>query len=400
LVTIAVSYDGRSLPVRLPDENLISSSRAKPGTWDFASSGFDMRTVRGHISDQSRVLVVVNDGYRSTPTPTLFRMVDEALSSAGLVRVVVATGVHAPPGSDELEHLLGDYAHTYPVCVHDPDGECTDFGMLSDGTRLELNPLVDWADRIVLLGSVEPHFFAGYTGGAKQLLPGLASRKCTEANHRLATDSACRPMGLAANPVALAIEETALRFQDRLISVQAVMGPDGWTYFCGAEPDTLHTASRYAASVSQVQWPHPLDGLLAVMGSPLDRNLYQLQKGFENHLQAIKDGGWILLLSACRDGVGNEFFEPLASAYPRWQALPDWDGEQYSLGLHKLYRTARARETCRLLLHSTLSDEVVRRFYLEPVENPENWVLANLNASDRIGCVTSADTCVSSIVAY
>jgi nickel-dependent lactate racemase len=340
----------------------------------------------------------MNDSYRSTPTSTMMGMVAEALCSAGEVRVVVATGVHAPPEPGELDQLLGEYAHTYPVCVHDPDSECIDFGLLSDGTSLELNPLVEWADKVILLGSVEPHFFAGYTGGAKQLLPGLASRTCIEANHRLAVDSACRPMSLTTNPVASTIEETALLFHDKIISVQAVMGPDGWMYFCGLEPDTLKCASRYAEAVSKVMWPHPLDGLLAVMGAPLDRNLYQLQKGFENHLQAIKDGGWILLLSPCRDGVGNDFFEPLASAYPRWQALPDWDDQEYSLGLHKLYRTARAREKCRLLLHSSLSDEVVSRFYLEPVENPQDWVLDNLNASDRIGFVASADTCVSTIV--
>jgi len=325
-------------------------------------------------------------------------MVDEALSLAGEVRIVVATGVHTPPGPDELEGLLGAYVHTVPVSVHDPDGECIDFGLLADGSSLELNPLVGWADVIILLGSVEPHFFAGYTGGAKQLLPGLASRSCIEANHRLAVDLACRPMALATNPIARAIEETALRFRDKLISVQAVMGPDGWTYFCGAEPDTLKSAAKYALSVGEVQWPRPLDGLVAAMSSPLDRNLYQLQKGFENHLQAVKDGGWILLVSACSDGVGNDFFEPLANAYPRWQALPDWDQEQYSLGLHKLYRTARAKEKCRLLLHSTLSDDVVRRFYLEPVENPGDWVLDHLNVSDRIGYVPSADTCVSTVV--
>jgi hypothetical protein len=96
--------------------------------------------------------------------------------------------------------------------------------------------------------------------------------------------------------------------------------------------------------------------------------------------------------------VGNDFFEPLASAYPRWQALPDWDDQPYSLGLHKLYRTARARKTCRLLLHSTLADIVVSKCYLEPVHSPEGWVRDQLNPSDRIGYVESADACVSTVV--
>jgi nickel-dependent lactate racemase len=317
------------------------------------------------------------------------------LNAVPQMRIVVATGIHPAPSPDVLSVLLGPTVVSHQVAVHDADLSGADFGALSDGSTLELNPLLEWADRVLLIGSVEPHFFAGFTGGAKQLLPGLATRAAIEANHRHAVSPACRPMRVAGNPVAEAMRETSARFGPRLVSLQLVAGPDGWEAFCGGEGETFTRATDRCREVAGVRWPHVLDLLVAVVEPPLDRNLYQLQKAFENHQWAVRDGGAMLLISGCPEGVGNSFFEPLARRYPDWRNLPPWETQTYSLGLHKLYRTAQAKRRVRLFLHSSQPPDLVRRFYFEPVPDLEAWLQEHIAAPTRVGLVFDAAARVS-----
>jgi lactate racemase len=305
--------------------------------------------------------------------------------------------MHPNPNAEQRERLLGEITHDYAVFVHDSTAPHAEFGVLSDGTHLELNPLLNWPERILLVGSVEPHFFAGFTGGAKQILPGLASKSCIEANHRHAVHPHCRALRLSDNPVAMAIRETALRFASRLLSIQAVEGPDGWETFWGGEPDTFERAAARAGEVAQCLWDDKLDGLIAVVQSPLDRNLYQLQKGFENHLDVLKPGGFVLLISACFEGVGNDFFGKLAARYPDWRCLPDWESQEYSLGLHKLYRTAAARQEHELYLYSQLPSDLVRSVYLEPVDQLQPWIDQRAEAGLAIGVINFAERHVSTV---
>jgi nickel-dependent lactate racemase len=390
-----VPFGGGRLQFTLPDAcaRNVTRERAAPSP----KADGDQKRLEEDIAQAASVLVVVNDAYRPTPTAALLDPFKRALARCGEVRFVVATGMHPPPEASEVEALLGEFARDYPVAVHGDSTECTCYGVLSDGTPLELSILLEWPERILLVGSVEPHFFAGFTGGPKQLLPGLASRACTEANHRHATHRGCRALQVEGNPVALAIRETGELFADRLLSIQAVQGPKGWETFWGGEPQTFNRAAARARAVAEVRWEEPLDGLVAVIGPPLDRNLYQLQKGFENHLAAVKDGGWVLLVSACADGVGNDFFGRLAQAYPNWKKLPAWESQSYSLGLHKLYRTAAARGHYELFLHSQLPREVVKSVYLEPVDNLQSWLDRRTQGAGAIGVVEQADRLVSTL---
>ena len=395
MIRFDVPYGGGRLAFSLP-EACVRQARGRPDTPRRPSEEDRLRLAHG-IGEARTLLVVVNDAYRPTPTQELLEPFAPELSRCGEVRIVIATGMHPAPAREEIDRLLGDWSRRHTVHVHDDRSACTDFGCLRDGSRLELNSLLEWPEKILLVGSVEPHFFAGFTGGPKQILPGLASRACTEANHRHATHPLCRPLQLEGNPVAMGIREAGERFAARLLSIQAVQGSAGWEPFCGEEPATFQAASRRARAVTERTWDEPLDGLVAVLGPPLDRNLYQLQKGFENHLAAVKDGGWVLLVSACADGVGNDFFGRLAASFPDRRRLPAWGAQRYSLGLHKLYRTAAARERCELSLYSQLPAGVVESVYLEPVDDLQSWLDRRVGRSQAVGVVEPADRLVSTV---
>ena len=393
MAAIEITYDGSVRVLQVPEAGLVMPRRSRSDSQ--AKDSGNWPVLGQAIESCNRLLVVINDASRPTPTTAVLERLRSHLESAGEVRVVVATGMHPPPDDAWLDAALGDVLERRGIHVHDASQPGHRFDTPGGGAALMLNPMLDWAERILLIGSVEPHFFAGFTGGAKQILPGLATRDTIEANHRHATDIACQPMRLEGNPGAAGIRQAALCFADRLLSVQATMGPKGWEYFCGTEPDTFERAAARCTERACIRWPEPLDAMVAVVEPPLDQNLYQLQKGFENHRGVVHAGGRMLLMSACRDGVGNSFFGPLADRYPDWRQLPPWEDQTYSLGLHKLYRTAQLRRTVHLDLFSSLPDREVRRFYLEPVDDPDRWIRMIIDAGKRIGVVRDAGNAVS-----
>jgi nickel-dependent lactate racemase len=394
VIEVSFQFDGTTRSVSLPEANLVSPTRGA-GLSGPSLADVDLESILSRVSSARRLLVVVNDEYRPTPTRDLLNRMGDAVDLAGETKVAVACGMHPRPSAAFLADLAGALPRQVELTVHDASAPGESFGALSDDSPLELNPLVSWADCILLLGSVEPHFFAGFTGGAKQLLPGLATRRSIEANHRFAVADTCRPFQEAGNPIAEAIRETARLFADRLVSLQVVAGPSGWEAFCGTEQESFVQATQRCREVAGVVWPQALDLLLAAVEPPLDRNLYQLQKAFENHQWAVREGGKLVMLSACREGVGNDFFGPLAEQYPDWRHLPLWEDQTYSLGLHKLYRTSRTRNRLELYLHSTLPDHLVKRFYFEPVNHLDRWLDTHAAPGVSVGVVDGATASVS-----
>ena len=165
------------------------------------------------------LLVVVNDAQRATPTPWLMGLLDCDWSSPD-VRIAVATGCHAPPTEPELREIFGGFLDQVRSRIHvhraasDP---LVHLGTTSRGTPVEINRLLDWPAAVVCLGSVEPHYFAGWTGGRKSLVPGLCSLETMRANHRLAIEPGAALGALSDNPLHLDLEEAAGMVRARLV---------------------------------------------------------------------------------------------------------------------------------------------------------------------------------------
>jgi nickel-dependent lactate racemase len=177
------------------------------------------------LSKRGRFLVVINDYTRPTPTATVLR----TLGLEGKeVTTIVASGAHRAPSQSELVQLLGGPVPPYggKVIVHDSrdNSQLRSLGRTSRGTELQFNKHVFDAEGIIVVGSVEPHYFAGFTGGRKFLLPALAGYKSIEMNHSLALDESSSILKLEGNPVHEDFME-ALEIFDRyeeIFSIQLV----------------------------------------------------------------------------------------------------------------------------------------------------------------------------------
>ena len=323
------------------------------------------------------VVVVVTDHTRRTPTYDLFPLVWGKIRSrvsAANVTLVVATGTHRSPTDEELERMLGDLRREFRVVVHDCDGETVHVGTSSQGTPIFLNRTVVEADRIISLGHVGMHYYAGYSGGRKNILPGVAGRETIAMNHARMDDprsGACIYEGNLINEEM--VEAAAMVGLDLVIDV--VFGREGRVAnVVVGRPDEAHAAARaFWDRFFQVPFQEPGDLVIASAGGhPKDINLYQAYKGQYNAMRTVRDGGILLLVAACPDGIGHPVFEDwiMRSRRPE-DVLSIYDREGFTLGGHKALYHARDLKKARIHLLSELDEETVRRFFMEPVHDPE-----------------------------
>ncbi len=272
---------------------------------------------------KARVLVITSDHTRPMPSRvTLPPLLDEirAGSPGAEIRVLVATGTHRPMTDTEMRARFGDdfVARETIInhrCAEDP---MVFKGTLPSGGELWLNALVDWADLIVSEGFIEPHFFAGFSGGRKSVLPGIAARKTVLYNHNAAFlqsphavqgtldgNPLHRDMLFAAGAVKLAFILNVVLDGDKRIAAA----------FAG-DPEAAHAAGCEACMArTRVRRVEADIAVTSNGGYPLDQNVYQSVKGMTAGEACVRPGGVIILCAALGDGAGGEaFYRWLADA--------------------------------------------------------------------------------------
>jgi len=317
------------------------------------------------------LLIVVNDATRATPTGVILEAIRDELKTVPEVKIVVATGLHRAPTGEEYRAILGAAHNDFRAVCFAHNGHQLDELEWIDGgqEKILINPALLGAERVLIINSVEPHFFAGYTGGRKSLLPGLAGYPSVEASHAGAVSELAAPLRVADNPVRRFIQRNT-NFIDsvQVFAVQVVL--DRFDKIAQAFAGNIDPAFSRACAGAYKFYTMPVerryDIVLALVPSPLDINLYQTEKAWEHAKYALKPGGILICVSACHEGIGSEFYRQLAEKYPdfsRWLSLAE---QPYEMGLHKLVRTARMRNQGELWLVSDLDSETVRRFWYEP----------------------------------
>jgi nickel-dependent lactate racemase len=298
------------------------------------------------------LLVVVNDAQRATPTPWLMGLLACDWSSPD-VRVAVATGCHAPPTAPELREIFGGFLDAVRSRIH-VHRAATDpllrLGTTSRGTPVEISRLLDWPAAVVCLGSVEPHYFAGWTGGRKSLIPGLCSLETMRANHRLAIEPGAAPGALSGNPLHLDLEEAAGMVRARLAG-RGVSEPLGVNALVargaihGWHAGPLQGVVEALAPNARALFGRHVDDLaplvLCFVDHPLDRDFYQALKGFEHWKSTVAAGGILVLVADCPAGIGPSTFTQFLESPPTLEAAERRVGEAYRLGDHKLLNFLR-----------------------------------------------------------
>jgi nickel-dependent lactate racemase len=383
-MNIKIPYLNRFYTLEIPQNIPVGDCFvAEPGGFTGAES-FEPAAIPGleeFLKNTGKVLVIVNDATRPTPTGLMLKIIMEAAAKAGLGKeaftLLVATGAHRVPTEEEYRQILGDlYGPLRPRCTaHDSrnDREMADLGETRNGTPIILNRLLFEFPKIIITGSVEPHYFAGFTGGRKAFLPGIASYATIEANHKLALSPKARSLALEGNPVHEDMMDALSLIKAQVFSIMAVLDKDQGLadLKAGDVMDSFYAAVESAKKIFCVQAPWQADIVVSVAKFPMDIDLYQSQKGIDNGAAALKDGGFLILVSPCRKGIGDEAYAKLlASASSPADALERIKGG-YKLGYHKAAKMAGLSGRASIFAVTELPKEQLKPMFIEGFRDPQ-----------------------------
>jgi len=342
----------------------------------------------------SPLLVVVNDATRPTPSADVLRVLradlEKWLGSPGNeLAFVIATGTHRVALPEEVERIFGSElagAHSDRIFCHDSKdkGQLVRIGRTARGTQIWVNRLLAEAESVLLINSVEPHYFAGYTGGRKSLFPGLAGYETVWANHRLSMETGSETLVLRGNPVHEDLEDamTIGVGEKQVFSIQLVLDKDHRIGFAAA--GDLDDTFRQAVAVADKQFVLDIERrfeiVVAVAPHPMDCNFYQTNKAIQSGALAVTDGGVLIVVSECPFGLGENqiLFDMLAAAGSPAEALERADQEEYRLGVQQATRIAAILERAEIWAVTSLKDEDVRAMFMTPFPDVQTAVDAAL----------------------
>jgi nickel-dependent lactate racemase len=324
------------------------------------------------IADARDLLFIVNDHTRPTPTAKILDVIYPKIKSKN-ARFIVATGIHRAPNQQEFNFILGKYYNLLKdkIYIHDAckNEDMVFLGISSTGTEMYVNKLGVEAHKLVTIGSVEPHYFGGYTGGRKSFLPGIASYKTVEQNHKHALNPRAQALVLDGNPVHEDMIDAIKTIKGKeIFSIQAVLDGEKRVYHCtsGHINDSFLAAIDKAHEVYCVNIKEKTDVVVAVAGYPSDVDLYQSQKALDNGKMALKDGGILILVSECRSGIGDEaYFNLLASSKTPQEALKRIE-QGYKLGYHKAAKMAEIATWAEIWGVTGLADQDMKKAFIKP----------------------------------
>jgi nickel-dependent lactate racemase len=324
-----------------------------------------------------RLTIVVNDHSRPTPTRDLLPLLWERIGGrvdADDVTVLVATGTHRASTDEELDAMLGELRHHFHVVVHDCDRDVVEVGRSTRGTPIVVHRAVVEADRVASIGRIGMHYYAGYSGGRKNILPGVAGRATIESNHAMMSDARSAACSYEGNPISEEMVEAAQMVGLDFI-VDVILADDGSVAkVVVGEPEAAHAAGRaFWDDHAKVPFDAPYDVVIASAGGhPKDINLYQAYKAQFNAMRAVRDGGILFLIAACRDGIGHAIFADwMERSDSPGDVLGIYEQEGFALGGHKAVYLAQDLRRATIFLRSDLDDATIRRFFMEPASNAE-----------------------------
>jgi lactate racemase len=323
------------------------------------------------LSPPGRVLtVIVNDVTRPHVAGEVLAPVAGLLE--GRCRILVATGTHRAVTRSEKEAILGGLLPDEPWRCTLADEETGVFlGRTRAGTEVFLDEWVARGQPILAVNTVEPHYFAGFTGGRKSILPGAAAGETIRQNHYLACMPGSAPLALRGNPVHEDMREAAgmvLARSPLLLASGVVLGGRLVEFGTGGLDEAFSRSVEAAGKACCIPVPGRFATVIARPGSPLDRNLYQAMKVVYNCSHAVEDGGLLVIDAHCAEGLGADHMTGslIASMDPGW--IPP-DRGTYRIGDHSTARLVEIRGRIRLGLHSLIPEAVAADLGFLPVDD-------------------------------
>jgi len=331
---------------------------------------------------KKKIVIIASDHTRPVPSkdiiPNMLSEIREGNPEADIV-ILIATGCHRGTTKDELVFKFGEeIVKNEKIVIHDCDDKenLVTIGTLSNGLPLVINKTAAEADLLVSEGFIEPHFFAGFSGGRKSVMPGVCSRVSVMANHcsEFIASEYSRTGNLENNPIHEQMIEAAQMAGLKYI-VNVVINAEKQTIYAVAG-DTLAAHKKGTEFINDLCRAEAVKSDLVIStngGYPLDQNIYQSVKGMTAAEATVKKGGVIIMIADASDGSGsNEFYHDLADcddisateakmlARKNTETTPDqWESQIL----------IRILKYARVIYISNLDDKIITDMHMTPAKS-------------------------------
>jgi len=327
------------------------------------------------VNPGEKVVIVTSDITRPVPSKIIIPEIIKDLLDAGVsyddITIVFALGSHRKHTVDEMKYLVGEDIYNSVKCIDSDPDDCVNLGTTSRGTPVDIFRVVAEADKRICVGNIEYHYFAGYSGGMKAIMPGVSTRKAIQANHSAMVKNEARAGAIDDNPVRQDIEEVAKFLPVHFIVNVVLDERKNIVYAVAGHPVEAHRSGcRFLDNLYKVNIPEKADIVITTPGGfPKDINLYQAQKALDNSKHAVIDGGIIILVASCSEGFGEKVFEKWLLGAESPDCLIRDIQADFQLGGHKAAAIALVLKKARIFLVSDLDENLVRRLFMEPFKS-------------------------------
>jgi nickel-dependent lactate racemase len=340
----------------------------------------DSPPLREIVRPGQTVAFIVNDPTRVARSDVFMPILLDELNAVGVpdanMRIVFSLGTHRPMTKAEMTEEVGPTVGAR-VEMHNTDcfddSQFTFFGTTSRGTKVGFNKLVTEVDHIICTGSIVHHFFAGFGGGRKAMLPGVAAYETIRHNHSMMFDPNAVIGRLEGNPVYLdQIEGVEMCRPSFLLNVVLDEDKRFLKVFAGDYITAHREACAFVDQVYGAEVKREADLVIASCGGyPKDINVYQLQKTMDNAWCAVREGGMVIILGECREGSGSAHYEQMMRECKTPERVEAVLRAKFEIGAHKAYAVTRLMKKAEFILVSGMDPEFSRMLLFTPAQTVE-----------------------------
>jgi nickel-dependent lactate racemase len=394
---IDLKYGSSHKTLELDDRNVIGTleSTKVPGLPDVTKAERDaLENPIGtpKLSEIARgketACVVVSDYTRGTPYKrpnfNLLLPLIEELHDGGIkdenIKFLVGTGAHrAHTDKENLDNFGEEIVNQYEIISHDCDKNNVSLGKLSTGNELLVDKVWVDSDVKVMTGLITTHYFGGFSGGRKGVLPGIVARETVRKNHAMIIDSEVDIAKTKGNPISDEMDEAARKAGvDFLLNVVINDQKEIVRIVAGDLEQAFEAGWKACRDLYRVPFHEKADAVFACAGGyPKDVSLYQSQKTINNAKLVLREGGTIVLISECREGIGSDTFAEWLLKASSLDELLNTKQEKIIVGGHTAVGNAKVLKKFDVLVVSDMKkEELEKRFYKHArgIGDAINWV--------------------------
>jgi len=325
------------------------------------------------------IVIIVSDITRFGPFALILETLIKEMLSYGVssdnIQCVIANGTHRKMTESEMRYHYGEWVvDNFPINNHDCRADdLVHLGTMASGNELSINKRVADADFLITVGVISPHYFAGFSGGRKSILPGICGYETVRHNHSNIVHNYATLGKLDNNKIHLEMTEAAEKVGVNF-TVQAVLNHKKELVRCftGALDQAFYDGVQFFMEHNSVKYSQKADVLIVSAGGyPKDLNFYQSQRALNNTIELIKDGGTIIIVSECRENMGQKEMEKQLRNARTIDDLFLVDQKDIQIGGHRAFATGRLLKQSDILVVSSMDPKLVKAVHFTPVSSIE-----------------------------